>query len=235
MMTDVDRQIRRTTELLQRTSARQLRRRAKSAVSRARRATRYAMIGMGAVLVAAIVWGMFAPLGITGILIVMLAMMSALVLGVMFSAEPAVPAESLREIDLKLLPARTDRWLDTQRPMLPPPAQTLADMIGQRLEILEPQLATLDPREPVAGEVRKVLGEHLTELVGGYVRVPPPMRRERRDGMLSPDEQLVQGLRIIDEEIDEISRNIAAGDLKTLATQEKFLQLKYRGIDSDPA
>lgn len=231
MMTDVDRQIQRTTELLQRTSARHLQRRAKSAVARAKRATKYALGGMGAVLLAAIIWGLFAPLGISGILVVMLAMMAAVVLGVLFSREPDVPPEKLKEIDLKLLPARTERWLESQRLMLPAPAQTLADSIGARLDILAPQLQGLDPREPVAGEVRKVLGEHLTELVGGYGRVPAPMRRERRDGMMSPDEQLIQGLKVIDEEIDEITRNIAAGDLDKLATQEKFLQLKYRGID----
>ncbi len=111
---------------------------------------------------------------------------------------------------------------------LPAPAANLLDQIGMKLETLGPQLQTLDPREPAAQEVRKILTEHLPDLVNGYKRVPEPLRRERQSNGRTPDQQLAEGLKLIDEEIAEMTRNIAAGDLDSLATQGKFLELKYR-------
>lgn len=150
-----------------------------------------------------------------------------------YPAYPQATAEALVQSDLKLLPAQTEVWLAQQRKLLPSPAAHQLDTIGVKLEALAPQLQTLDPREPAAIEVRKILAEHLPELVDGYKRVPEPLRREPpRNGGATPDQQLTDGLKLIDEEIADLTRGIAAGDLDRLATQEKFLQLKYRDTDA---
>jgi hypothetical protein len=200
----------------------------RSAVARAARATKFSMIGMGAILLAAIVWGMISPLGVGGVMIAFLAMIGAVCLGVFLSSEPEVSREQLGKTDLKTLPDRTGRWLDGQRRALPAPAQTLTDSIGLRLDQLAPQLASIDEREPAAIEIRRLIADELPELVTGYQRVPEPLRREGLNGM-SPDKQLVEGLAVVDSELKRMSEQLAAGDLNKLATQGRYLELKYQG------
>jgi hypothetical protein len=131
--------------------------------------------------------------------------------------------------DLALLPAQTEEWLERQRPALPAPAQRQIDQLAQSLEAIAPQLAALDPRQPEALEVRRLIGDELPELVRGYQRVPPSLRREPLNGGPSPDKQLSEGLGTIREEIARMNARLADGDLKALATQNRFLEIKYRG------
>jgi hypothetical protein len=143
--------------------------------------------------------------------------------------EPAETAQSLAATsDIALLPQKTEAWLQRQRPELPAPAQRLADGIGLKLEQLGPQLAGLDAREPAAAEVRKLLSVELPELIEGYARVPGNLRRVERDGYPSPDKQLAEALGVIDGQLAEVSSNLASGDLHRLATQQRYLELKYK-------
>src|SRR3546814_1429550 len=93
--------------------------------------------------------------------------------------------------DLAELPLRIEEWLERQRAALPAPAARLVDGIALKLEALTPQLQTLEPREPAAAEIRKLIGEELPELVNGYRRVPQSLRRDGRNGM-NPDKQLIE-------------------------------------------
>jgi hypothetical protein len=79
--------------------------------------------------------------------------------------------------------------------------------------------------------VRKVLSVELPELIEGYSRVPQSLRRVERDGGLSPDRQLAEALGLVDEQLGEISANLASGDLHRLATQQRYLELKYKDGD----
>ncbi|QHL89866.1 hypothetical protein GVO57_02300 [Sphingomonas changnyeongensis] len=177
-----------------------------------------------AILIGAIAWGsLIAPLGFGGVMAVALGLILAWVGVILFSAEPAARAEELPQVALAALPQRTEAWLDAQRPALPAPAHRLIDQIGVRLEGLAPSLAGLDEREPAAAEVRRLIGEELPELVKGYQRVPAPLRRQ------GPDAQLVEGLRLVETEIGRMTEQLASGDLDKLATQGKYLELKYRG------
>jgi hypothetical protein len=58
--------------------------------------------------------------------------------------------------------------------------------------------------------------------------VPEALRRTGRDGP-SPDRQLVDGLSVVDGEIARMTAQLASGDLHKLATQGRYLELKYRG------
>ena len=200
----------------------------RSIFNRARRAIKYALAGAGAVILATFVWGMISPIGIAGVMLAFFAMMAAMCAGVYFSSERVVPAEKLREVDLKRLPQSTDRWLQSQRRALPAPAITLVNDIGRKLDTLGVQLQTLDEREPIAGELRRLIGDELPELVNGYNRVPQHLRRDGLNGM-SPDKQLVDGLGVVDTELTRLSQQLASGDLNTLATQGRYLELKYQG------
>jgi hypothetical protein len=202
-----------------------------SVFSRAKRTIQYAAAGAGAIILGTFIWGLISPIGIAGVMIAFLAMLAAMCAGVFFSREPVVSVEKLREVDLKRLPQSTDRWLQAQRRALPAPAITLVNDIGRKLDTLGLQLQTLDEREPIAGELRRLIGDELPELVNGYNRVPPHLRRDGLNGM-SPDKQLVDGLGVVDTELTRLSEQLASGDLNTLATQGRYLELKYQGDSS---
>ena len=177
-----------------------------------------------AILVAAVAWGLIVgPIGAGGVMAVAMAVLLAWVGMIIFTAEPESSAEELPKVELKALPARTEQWLEAQRPALPAPANRLLDQIGVRLEGLTPCLQGLNEREPAAAEVRRLVGEELPELVRGYQRVPQQLRRQ------GPDAQLVEGLRVVESELARMTAQLASGDLDKLATQGKYLELKYRG------
>jgi hypothetical protein len=233
-VTDVDRLSARASELIERTRAQlpatpaeqRMRRRRESEVLR--RVGRIAAAD-GAILVGAIVFALaVAPLGVMGAMLVAVLLIAATLLFAVLPVGSAPEAEQLGQVPLKALPRTTEHWLDAQRPALPAPVQGLVDSIGVKLEILAPQLAMLDERAPAAFEVRKLIGEQLPELIKGYARVPEPLRRVERNG-LTPDQQLAQGLQVIDDEIAEMSAQLAQGDLDLLATRGRYLQIKYQG------
>ena len=121
-----------------------------------------------AIIFAAITIGWVIPIGQMGFLAALIAMAVAWVVIFAMSHEPEETARSLAVSDITLLPQKTEAWLQRQRSALPAPAQRLADGIGVKLEALAPQVAALDPREPAAAEVRKLLATELPELIDGY-------------------------------------------------------------------
>ncbi|CAN5487139.1 hypothetical protein BH09PSE4_BH09PSE4_11980 [soil metagenome] len=230
MPTDVDQQIARTNEFLNRTSERYSslgqRRRQRQGTEIKKRLGRIVGVDLS-IVVAAIVVGWFLPIGMAGAMLVA-ALLIASTLGLaVFPLTGEVKPETLNQTPLKLLPMRTEQWLETQRSALPAPAARILDDIGTRLETLSPQLATLNDQEPAAAEIRKLIGEQLPELVKGYARVPAPLRTVERNGRTA-DDQLTDGLKLISDEIAEMSANLAQGDLDSLATRGRFLEIKYR-------
>jgi len=235
-MTDVDRQVARAGQVLDRTRAERAaqRGRRRAATSLARRVG-YAAAADLAILVAAMTIGWFVPIGMGGFVpigmggaLIVAALMAVVTATLLFaSLTPKVRVEQLHAMPLKALPQMTEQWLETQRALLPAPAQTLVDGIGVRLEALAPQLQTLDEQQPAATEVRKLVGEQLPELLRDYAKVPAALRTVERNGR-SPDAQLADGLRVIDEEIGQMSAQLAQGDLDLLETRGRFLEIKYR-------
>ena len=227
-MIDSDLIISKAEELLRRASPEgraAARRRRERQRQRAVRMMRRMFFVTLAILVGAVIWGMISPIGGTGVMAVVLAIVLAWVGVMLFTAEPAAKAEELPQVALKALPAKTEQWLETQRPALPAPANRLLDQIGVRLEGLAPCVQGLDEREPAAMEVRRLVGEELPELIRGYQRVPQPLRRQ------GPDTQLVDGLRLVESELGRMTQQLASGELDKLATQGKYLELKYRGAE----
>jgi hypothetical protein len=180
-----------------------------------------------AVLIASIVAGFVAPIGITGVMVALGVMLAAVLLIAALPGEKPVRTEALADSALAALPLQTEIWLENQRKALPAPAVTLVDSIGVRLETLAPQLERLGEQEPAAREIRRLLADHLPELVSGYQSIPAPLRREERNGRV-PEKQLIEGLSVIDGEIARMSETLASGDLDKLAVQNRFLELKYQ-------
>ena len=186
------------------------------------------------ILVAFTAIGMVMPIGIMGALLMMV-LLAAAVAGLAVwpsdRAPPAPPPDRLRTVDLKALPAQTGRWLAAQRLALPAPARAAIDRIGARLDVLSSQLGQVDPADENALELRRLLGEQLPAFVGDYTRVPVPLRNRERSGR-SPDRQLVDGLSLIEAEIAAMTERLAQGNLDSLATRGRYLELKYRGDDA---
>ena len=168
------------------------------------------------------------PVGTTGVMLAALAIVASCLLLAVFPQDREPTAETLPTTQLALLPLKTEEWLSTQRLALPAPAVRLVDGIGLRLEALVPQLATLDEREPAAAAVRRLIADELPELVKGYTRVPQALRKVDTDGII-PEKQLLDGLGVVDTELKRMSEQLARGDLEKLATQGKYLELKYQG------
>ena len=230
-MSNSDDILARATAVLDRTQVRQhVERGARSAAIRFRRA----LITGLAIIVGAFVYGLaVGPLGIAGVLAVAMVFVLATLLALLLptSRPVRVPdAKSLPTTPLPQLPSNTKAWLDSQRLALPAPARSLADGIGVKLAALSPQLATLDEREPAAAAIRRLIGDELPELVKGYQAVPHALRKADTDGIM-PERQLVEGLSVVDSELSRMSEQLARGDLERLATQGKYLELKYQGGD----
>ena len=111
--------------------------------------------------------------------------------------------------------------------LLPAPAVQLVDRIGRRLDTLSPQLAAVDNDTAEAMEVRRLIGEQLPAFLRDYERVPEPLRRVERNGR-TPDAQLVDGLKLIEQEIGDMTQRLAQADLDSLSTRGRFLEMKYR-------
>lgn len=180
-----------------------------------------------AIIIGAMVAGWFMPLGTSGVMIVLGLLLVTTLFFALLPGERAVSPDKLADTTLTALPLKTEIWLENQRKALPAPAVTLVDSIGVKLETLAPQLERLGEQDPAAHEIRKLLADHLPELVTGYQSIPAPLRREERNGRV-PEKQLIEGLSVIDAEIGRMSEQLASGDLDKLATQNRFLELKYQ-------
>jgi len=136
---------------------------------------------------------------------------------------------TLAHRELAQLAAHTGEWLYEQRGGLAAGAKPQLDSILQQLEALSPQLRALQPNNPAAAEVRRLIAEELPELVEGYHKVPPAFRGQSLHGGPSPDRQLVDGLATVGEELARMHARLAADDLHALATQQRYLESKYKG------
>jgi hypothetical protein len=194
-------------------------------------------LAVGTLLVfvgAGIVGNILNGIGFWGLMIVIVLMM--LLFGGVMAQKVKVPrrADLTRTQDARQLVARTELWLESQRHALPAPAVTLVDRIGVQLDGLGEQLGHVDATHPAAGEVRRLVGEILPEMVDSYLRIPAHLRREERAGS-NPDKQLVESLGKISKEIDSVTRQLAEGSLDDLAIKTRYLDYKYGDAEALPA
>lgn len=134
--------------------------------------------------------------------------------------------ESLNKGNVKDMVGRTELWLESQRPALPPPAAKIVSDMGVQLDALGLQLEGLDQEHPKAREVRSLVGEQLPEMIDSYRKIPAHLRTEERAGG-TPDQQLTDSLGKISGEIDSITRQLAEGSLDDLAIKHRYLDYKF--------
>ena len=194
--------------------------------------TRIVVAVVGIVLAAMIAGVVIDGIGFTGLFMAALAILAAVALFGRYPRLKPPPQSRLNEGDARTMVARTELWLESQRPALPAPAVELVDRIGVQLDALGLQLEGIG-EQPATVEVRKLVGEHLPEMISTYRRIPGHLRHEPRGDGRTPDQQLAEGLGKISGEIDQITRQLAAGDLDSLAVRGRFLDYKYGGALED--
>ena len=204
-------------------------RREAAARARARRPATIAAIASVLLLIGMAMVG--APLAA---ILLSAAVLVALTLLVFHQTRPArVTTEVLvRRTPLPELPARAGAWLADQRRALPAPAVQLTDVLARRLDELQPQLARLSPDEPAGEAVRKLLATELPGLVDGWRAIPPSLRTQPRPDGRTADTHLVDGLKLIDGEVARMTEQLARGAVDEVATQRRYLELKYSGEES---
>jgi hypothetical protein len=189
-----------------------------------------ALVSLAVLFAFSLIWSLIIePIGIVGLALVL--MLGALMVmgSALFSGERRVRADTIsRAPGLPQVAARADEFLYQQRRALPAPAQDLTDLIAQRLASMGPQLEALNPGAPEAHELQRLIGEELPDLVSKYRAVPPHLRSEGRNGRV-PEEELVEGLRLVDSKIDAVQRDIAAADMDRLSSHKRYLELRYSG------
>jgi hypothetical protein len=170
-------------------------------------------------------------IGFWGVMAVVIA--TAVAVGV-FSSVPKVKVPKRAELkqgNPQAMVARTEIWLEAQRPALPPPAQALVDQLGVQLDALGLQLKGLGDNEPAMAEVRELVGEYIPETIDNYRKVPVHLRSEEYAGKTA-DERLTESLTKLSGEVDRVTRRLAEGALDDLAIKSRYLEYRYGGAEA---
>lgn len=191
-----------------------------------RKLVRVVVAIFGIWLAAAVAGLIIDGIGISGIIMALLATVVAVGIFGRYPQMKVPTRASLTGSDVKSLVGRTELWLESQRPALPAPAVQLVDHIGLQLDALGTQLDGLTENAPAAVEVRKLVGEHLPELVSSYTSIPRHLRGEESGGR-TPDQHLTESLGKISTEIDSVTRQLASGAIDNLAIKTRYLDYKY--------
>ena len=107
----------------------------------------------------------------------------------------APPALPLGELALHAEECLLDRCRE-----LPGRALPAADAIVARLRELQPHLVGLDPDAPLAGDARRLIGQHLPRLVESYLALPDSARAPRSESST----RLVESLDIVAAELGNL-------------------------------
>lgn len=180
---------------------------------------------------AGIASAIFGPLLFWGLMVAILATVVAI--GV-FAQFPKVKVPKRAELSLgnpQQMVARTELWLEAQRPALPAPAQAIVDQLGVQLDALGLQLQGLDGAHPAMAEVRELVGEYIPETIDNYRKIPAHLRREEHTGKTA-DARLTESLSKLSSEVDRVTRRLAEGALDDLAIKSRYLEYRYGGAEA---
>ncbi|MFP5330275.1 MAG: hypothetical protein ACLGHC_09120 [Alphaproteobacteria bacterium] len=137
---------------------------------------------------------------------------------------PAQPAEKLAAMPLPELAGRCEHWLIDRTADLPHAALGSADTIVSRLRALQPAIAELPATAPVAGEVRRLIGDHLPRLVDSYLALPP----EARDRSSENSRRVSESLDIVADELTRLCNDIDGTRSARFETEHRFIETRYR-------
>jgi hypothetical protein len=229
-MADADEIVARNDERLHRMSMADVarrgraRRRQMATENAGKRLKRAGLVG-GAVIIGVLLWGMFSPIGTTGLILAVLIGLAGMAMAGVWNQNVPQP-QDLAEASPNAMPAATEAWLYRQR--LPAKASPQIDAIGALLATLETQLQRMPPTDPIAQDLARLLGKHLPDLVERYTRVPIDQRSRTIDSDgRTIESTLIEGLKIVEAELARASDALSAADRDAVVVQGKFLEKRY--------
>ncbi len=199
--------------------------RARRMVRHVARRVRNMVFGMLGVVFLAFLYGnLVAPIGFLGLLLMLFAMLGVAVLlaGWPPLREPGPP--KLGSVSLSALPQRLCAFLEQVQAEVPPGVAADLDRLLVRLGELAPELRRLPPESPEADDARRLLAGHLPRLVESYRRLPPSARAGA-----TAEAHVRDGLRMVAAEVERLTEALAAGRLRALETEGRFLGSRYGG------
>jgi len=139
---------------------------------------------------------------------------------------PAVQADPAKTGPRPLgeLAARAEEGLLDRCNELPSLALPSADAIMARLSELQPHLDTLEPQSVLAGDARRLIGEHLPRLVDSYLELPASARAPRSESST----RFTESLGIVASELDSLLETCCRDRQMTFDTQRRFIETRYK-------
>jgi hypothetical protein len=170
-----------------------------------------------------------APVGATGLIAAGAATLVAAGAALFWPSRRPQGTAALTMVGLGTLTLEAEDWLLRQRGTLPGRAAPAIDAILVRLHDMQPYLAKLDPNAPLAGEARRLIGEHLPRLVNSYLGVPASARNANPEIA----KRLIDGLGIVAGELQRLCEELSRDQLLSFETQGRFLETRYGRDDAD--
>jgi hypothetical protein len=97
------------------------------------------------------------------------------------------------------------------------------DAIITRLRELAPHLKEIDPNSMLAGDVRRLICQHLPQLVDAYFELPPRARGRRSE----TNQRLADSLQIIADELAHLLEKHCRNRHRNFETQHRFIESRY--------
>lgn len=190
------------------------------------------MIALAAIFAVTVTLGILLPAGI-GILGFVAAIIASIfsIFFLSFYPQARPQAAEVNTLSNTEVLHRLDTLLTRERPALPLRALSEVDAISAQLPLLEKRLETLDPLDPLAQDARRLMGQHLPDLLGRFEKVPVAYRQQQDGGGMSVEDRLLSGLGAARSAIDDLGKKFAETDLNAFETQGRFIESRYKDGD----
>ncbi|TFI58114.1 hypothetical protein E2493_11035 [Sphingomonas parva] len=137
---------------------------------------------------------------------------------------PKRRTSSFSREELAALPGQAEEWLLDQRMHLPQTAAAAIDAILVNLGDLPPHLGRIDPGSSLAWDARKLLGEHLPNLVQAWCNLPS----QTRETDVETRVRFERGLGTIAEEVARLTHEASRDERMRVETHGRYLDARYR-------
>lgn len=136
----------------------------------------------------------------------------------------ADPAGNAPAIPLDELAVRAEEGLLDRRGELPGRALPAADAILARLSELQHHLGELEPTSMVAGDARRLIGQHLPRLIDCYLELPASGRAPGSES----SQRFTESLGIVANELDGLLETCCRDRQVSFDTQRRFIETRYQ-------
>ncbi len=137
---------------------------------------------------------------------------------------PTVETAAASSMPLAELAARAEEALLDRTDALPGRALPAADAIMARLNALQPHLGALEPSSLVAGDARRLIGQHLPRLIDSYLDLPDSARAPGSES----SQRFAESLGIVAGELDSLLETCCRDRQIDFDTQQRFIETRYR-------